>query len=66
MRFLIALIVASLIVAMIWPYLRPYLPRRPQPGAPKPPSKGELIYFAVLITVALSFAISVMLWAFGK
>ena len=66
MRFIIAVGIAMLIVAMAWPYLRRYMPRRQQPGAPTPPSKGELIYFAVLVTVALSFAISTMLWAFGK
>jgi hypothetical protein len=66
MRFVIALAIAILIVALAWPRLRRYLPRREQPGAPKPPSKGELIYYAVLITVALTFAISTMLWVFGK
>lgn len=65
-RFIIALGIAILIVAMAWPYLRRYVPRRPQPGSPKPASKGELIYFAVLTTVALTFAISTMLWVFGK
>jgi hypothetical protein len=66
MRFIIALGIAILIVVMAWPYLRRYMPRRQQPGAPKPASKGELIYFAVLTTVALTFAISTMLWVFGK
>jgi hypothetical protein len=68
MRYIMALGVAILIVAMTWPYLRRYMPRRPQPqqGAPRPPSKGELIYFAFLVTIALSFAISTMLWVFGR
>lgn len=68
MRYLIALAVAILIVAMTWPYLHRYMPRRPQQqtGAPKPPSKGELIYFAFLVTIALSFGISTLLWVFGK
>jgi hypothetical protein len=67
MRYLIALGTAILMVAMMWPYLRRYLPQRPQPtGAPKPATKGELIYYAVLITLALSFAISTLLWVFGK
>ena len=65
-RFVIALGIAILIVAMTWPYLRRYLPRRPQPGGPKPPTKGELIYYAVLITLALTFAISTSLWVFGR
>jgi hypothetical protein len=66
MRFVIALGIAILIVAMTWPYLRRYMPRRQQPGAPKPPSKGELIYFAVLVTTALSFTITTLLWVFGR
>ena len=66
MRFVIALGIAILIVAMTWPYLRRYMPRRQQAGAPKPPSKGELIYFAVLVTTALSFTITTMLWVFGR
>jgi hypothetical protein len=67
MRYIMALGVAILIVAMTWPYLRRYMPRRQQqPGAPKPASKGELIYFAFLVTIALSFAISTMLWVFGR
>ena len=65
-RFVIALGVAILVVVMAWPYLRHYVPRRQQPGAPKPPSRGELIYFAILTTVALTFIISTMLWVFGK
>ena len=67
MRFVIALGIAILIVALTWPYLRQFMPRRPQPeaGAPKPPTKGELIYFAVLVTVALSFTITTLMWLFG-
>jgi hypothetical protein len=65
MRYIIALGIAILIVAMAWPCLRMYMPRRQQ-GAPKPASKGELIYFAILVTIALSFAISTMLWVFGR
>ena len=64
MRFLIALGIAILIVVMAWPYLRRYVPRR-QPGEAKPASKGELIYFAIVVTLALSFTISTMLWIFG-
>ena len=70
MRYLIALGTAILIVAMAWPYLRHFMPRRQQPGGPKagekPASKGEMIYFAFLVIIALSFAISTMLWMFGK
>jgi hypothetical protein len=67
MRYLIALGTAILIVAMMWPYLRRYLPRRQGPGGgPKPTTKGELIYYAILITLVLSFAISTLLWVFGK
>jgi hypothetical protein len=67
MRFVIALAVAILIVATAWPFLRHYAPGRGrQPGAHKPPSKGELLYFAVLVVVALSFTISTLLWVFGK
>jgi hypothetical protein len=65
-RFVIALGIAILIVAMAWPYLRRYMPRRQQAGAPKPTTRGELIYYAIVITLALSFAISTMLWVFGK
>jgi hypothetical protein len=68
MRFVIALGVAILIVALTWPYLRQFMPRRPQPGtgAPKPPTKGELIYFAILVTTALSFTITTLMWVFGR
>jgi hypothetical protein len=68
LRFIIALGVASLVVAMAWPYLRPFMPRHPQPqaGAPKPPTKGELIYYAILITVALTFTITTLMWVFGR
>ena len=66
MRYIIALSTAILIVAMTWPYLRRYMPRRQQPGGPKPASKGEMIYFAFLVIIGLSFAISTLLWVFGK
>jgi hypothetical protein len=66
MRYLIALGTAILIVAMAWPYLRHFMPRRQQPGGPKPASRGEMIYFAFLVIIGLSFAISTMLWIFGK
>jgi hypothetical protein len=66
MRYIIALATATLIVVTAWPYLRMYMPRRQQQGEPKPASKGELIYFAILVTLGLSFAISTMLWVFGK
>jgi hypothetical protein len=65
MRYIIALGIAILVVVMAWPYLRRYAPRRQSTG-PKPASKGELIYFAILVTLGLSFAISTMLWVFGK
>jgi hypothetical protein len=60
-----ALGVAILIVAMAWPYLRQFAPKR-KVGPPRPASKGELIWFALLATVALSFTISTLLWVFGK
>jgi len=67
MRYLIALATASMIVVVMWPTLRRFAPRRPQPGgAPKPATKGELIYLAILTAVALSFTISTLLWLFGK
>lgn len=68
MRFVMALGIAIVVVVMAWPYLRHLMPRRPPPasGAPKPVSRGELIYFAVLITVALSFTISTLMWVFGR
>jgi hypothetical protein len=67
MRYLMALATAILMVVMLWPYLRQLAPRRPQPGhAPKPPTKGELIYLAVLSVVVISFTISTLLWVFGK
>lgn len=65
MRYIIALGIAILTVAMAWPMLRKFAPRRQSTG-PRPPSKGELIYFAILITLALSFGISTMLWVFGR
>ncbi len=65
MRYIIALGVAILTVAMAWPILRKYAPRR-QRSAQTPASKGELIYFAILITLSLSFGISTMLWVFGR
>jgi hypothetical protein len=66
MRYIIALSTAILIVAMTWPYLRRYMPRRQQPGGSKPASRGEMIYFAFLVIIGLSFAISTLLWVFGK
>jgi len=70
MRYLIALATAILIVAMMWPYLRRLAPMlRPpvsKPGQPKPVSRGELIYLAILTTIVFSFAISTLLWVFGK
>ena len=39
MRYLIALGTAILIVAMTWPYLRHFMPRRQQPGGPKTASR---------------------------
>ena len=65
MRYIIALGIAILIVVTAWPYLRMYMPRRASAQA-KPATKGELIYFAILVTLGLSFAISTMLWVFGK
>jgi hypothetical protein len=64
MRYLIALGTAIAAVAVMWPYLRGYLAQRPKGGG-KPTGKGELIYLAIVITVALSFAISTLLWVFG-
>jgi hypothetical protein len=64
-RFIIALVISILVIVMAWPYLRHYVPRRGA-STPRPASKGELIYFAILTTVALTFAISTMLWVFGK
>jgi hypothetical protein len=67
MRYLIALVTSIVLVVMIWPYVRQFAPSKPRPdGKPKPPSKGELIYLAVLTTVVLSFTISTLLWVFGK
>ena len=70
MRYLIALATAALLVAMMWPYLRRYAPMLRSPdsksGQPKPPSKGELIYLAILTTIVLSFTISTLWWVFGK
>jgi len=67
MRYLIALGTAILLVAMMWPYIRRYAPRRMSgPGGPKPPSKGELFYLAILVTIVLSFTISTLLWVFGR
>ena len=71
MRYLIALATAGMIVAMLWPRLRQFAPMlRPpaesKPGQPKPVSKGELIYLAILTTVVLSFTITTLLWLFGK
>lgn len=65
MRYLIALAVALMTVAAAWPYLRQFAPRR-DAGKSRPATRGELIYFAFLVTIALSFAISTMLWVFGK
>lgn len=66
MRFLIAIAVAIASVAAMWPLIRQFAPRRQQPdGKPKPASKGELIYLAVLTTVVLSFTFSTLMWVFG-
>ncbi|MCC6888463.1 MAG: hypothetical protein IT536_08025 [Hyphomicrobiales bacterium] len=66
MRYLIALGMAILLVASAWPLLRRFAPRRDVGSAPRPASRGELIYFAFLTTIAISFAISTLLWVFGK
>jgi hypothetical protein len=66
MRYILALVTAILMVAAAWPYLRRFAPKRTAAGEPRPASKGELIYFALLITIALSFGISTMLWVFGR
>ncbi len=65
MRYILALGTAILMVAAAWPYVRRFAPKRAA-GEQRPTSKGELIYFALLITIALSFAISTMLWVFGR
>jgi hypothetical protein len=65
MRYILALGTAILMVAAAWPYVRRFAPKRAG-GEQRPTSKGELIYFALLITIALSFAISTMLWVFGR
>jgi len=65
MRYLIALGTAIFMVAMMWPYVRRFAPRR-GPAKDLPPSKGELIYLAILVTIVLSFTISTLLWVFGK
>ena len=65
MRYLMALGAAIAVVAMMWPLLRRYAPRR-QAGAARPPSRGEMIYLAIVITIAISFGISTMLWVFGR
>jgi heme/copper-type cytochrome/quinol oxidase subunit 2 len=65
MRYLMALGIAILVVAMMWPLLRRYAPRR-QAGEQRPPSRGEMIYLALVITIAISFVISTMLWVLGR
>jgi hypothetical protein len=65
MRYIIALVIAIVVVVMAWPYLRRYVPQRTS-AQPRPATKGEMIYFALLVTIALSFGISTMLWIFGK
>jgi hypothetical protein len=64
MRFLIALGISIATVIAAWPLIRQYAPRR-QTGEPKPVSKGETIYFAIVITLALTFVMSTLLWVFG-
>jgi hypothetical protein len=66
MRFLIALGISIAAVIAAWPLIRQFAPRRRQPGgAPKPTTKGEMLYFAIVITLALTFATSTLLWVFG-
>ena len=64
MRYLIALATAIVLVVSMWPLIRRFAPRR-QAGAPRPASRGELLYLAIVITLALSFVISTLLWVFG-
>ena len=35
-------------------------------GGPSRRARARLIYFAILVTIGLSFTISTMLWVFGK
>jgi hypothetical protein len=65
MRFFIVLGIAIATVIAAWPLIRQFTPRK-RTAEPRPASKGEMIYFAIVLTLALSFVTSVVLWVFGR
>jgi hypothetical protein len=64
-RFLVILGVAAVAVVMFWPLLRKLDAARVRAEA-DPLGRGTAIFFAIVVTLALTFAISAALWYFGR
>jgi hypothetical protein len=64
-RFLVLLGIAAVAVVMFWPLLRKLDSARLRAEA-APPSRGGTIFFAIALTLALTFVMSAFLWYFGR
>ena len=64
-RFLVMLGAAAAIVVIFWPMFRKLDPARLRAEA-APPSRGGTIFFALAVTLALTFVFSAVLWYAGR
>jgi hypothetical protein len=64
-RFLAMLAVAAAIVVIFWPLFRKLDPAQLRAEA-APPSRGGTIFFALAVTLALTFFFSAVLWYVGR
>ena len=64
-RFLVILGIAAVVVVLFWPVLRKLDVARVRAEAP-PPSRGNTLFLAIALTLALSFVLSAALWYLGR
>ena len=64
-RFLVVLAIAAAVIVVFWPYLRKLDPSRQRSEAAAP-RKGGTLFFAVVITLVLSFVLSTALWLMAR
>jgi hypothetical protein len=60
-RYLVILVIAIVVTALFWPYLRQLDPGRTGAAGARP-KKGGQIFFAIALCVGLSLAFSALLY----
>ena len=64
-RFIVVLAIAAAVIVVFWPYLRKLDPAR-QGGKEAAARKGGTLFFAIVITLVLSFVLSTALWLMAR